>query len=520
MNEIEPESNAHAAERPIQAVRGTRDRLVQEHALMRQLEVRLTSRFEAAGYESMRIPVLELTDLHERKSGAGIVSKLFAVDDGTVDSVCLRPELTAGIVRAFTVAEPPPALPWRVSCAGPVFRRERSLGDGVYREFTQVGVELIGASGPRADAELIWLADSSLGRLDVRGARIRIGHVGLILEMMARSGLPEAARASLVEMLSEDAAEGRGVGAIERGINQLAAWLGTADGDATPPQVDDGDDEALDRLFRTLVPNIYGRRTGHEILGRLRRKWELGRTLTGALEDVRTQVHAIASLKGPIVDVLDRLAREFGALAPASIAGLRELARALADYDVDLDRVELDLGFGRGIGFYSQMIFELIVDSTQGPVVVCGGGRYDGLARVFGSDRDERGAGFAFGLERLGELIAAADRTGSYAVVASSTRLAPASTEHEANAIRLATILRDLDLKVVLDSPARDEAELARRIEANDAPLYVVVGADPRDCAERLTLHERDGGRVRDVSRAELCRVMRLRIEQPEEATR
>ena len=70
-------------------------------------------------------------------------------------------------------------------------------------------------------------------------------------------------------------------------------------------------------------------------------------------------------------------------------------------------RVELDLGFGRGIGFYTQMIFELVVATPGGPVEVCGGGRYDGLARVLCSDRDDRGVGFAFGLERLMEACGA-----------------------------------------------------------------------------------------------------------------
>ena len=51
------------------------------------------------------------------------------------------------------------------------------------------------------------------------------------------------------------------------------------------------------------------------------------------------------------------------------------------------------------------MIFELVVPTPGGPIEVCGGGRYDGLARVLGSDRDDRGAGFAFGLERLAEAL-------------------------------------------------------------------------------------------------------------------
>ena len=97
--------------------------------------------------------------------------------------------------------------------------------------------------------------------------------------------------------------------------------------------------------------------------------------------------------------------RDYKAIAPKSIASLLGLLDVLRERDVDLDRVELDLGFGRGIGFYSQMIFELIVPTSSGPVEVCGGGRYDGLARVLGSDRDPRGVGFAIGLERLAAVL-------------------------------------------------------------------------------------------------------------------
>jgi histidyl-tRNA synthetase len=53
------------------------------------------------------------------------------------------------------------------------------------------------------------------------------------------------------------------------------------------------------------------------------------------------------------------------------------------------------------------MIFELVVPTADGAIDVCGGGRYDGLARVLGSDRDDRGVGFAFGLERLADVCAA-----------------------------------------------------------------------------------------------------------------
>ena len=87
--------------------------------------------------------------------------------------------------------------------------------------------------------------------------------------------------------------------------------------------------------------------------------------LASILGRVREQVHALSGLHGPAADVLSRLEREVRALAPQSVAGLEELVRHLGERGVDPSRVELDLGFGRGIGFYTQMIFELAVQTPR-----------------------------------------------------------------------------------------------------------------------------------------------------------
>lgn len=391
-------------ERSIPQVRGTRDWLPAECVRLADLERRLLEPLAAAGYAPIRTPILEVTELHQRKSGAGIVSKLFELSDGMANRLCLRPELTASIVRAYTDAPEPPALPWRVCTSGPVFRFERSPGPGRYREFTQVGAELLGDPGPAADAEVIALADAAAQAVGVRDATIRIGHVGLILELLEGSGLPTAAWSALVESLSEAAAEGRNVRALESALEKLSGWLqGPAEREAEQvlPAVEQADEPGVDRLFRHLVPSVIGRRDGHEIIDRLRRKWELAHSLRGVLERVRQQIHTLAELRGPVEPVVERLRREFGAMAPESVEELGALARHLVERGVEPGRVELDLGFGHGIGFYSQMIFELSAATPSGPVAVCHGGRYDGLARVLGSDRDPRGVGFAFGLERL-----------------------------------------------------------------------------------------------------------------------
>lgn len=163
-----------------------------------------------------------------------------------------------------------PPLPARVSMSGPVFRFQPT-GPLRDREFTQVGVELLGVGGPAFDAEVIWLADWTLRALGIGNAAVRIGHVGLILELLSRSGLPPAATAALVESLSEAAADGQSVRAIESALHRLSGWLQTEQDPTTnwPPDAGPGDAPVADRLFRQLVPDVTGRRSAGEIIDRL-----------------------------------------------------------------------------------------------------------------------------------------------------------------------------------------------------------------------------------------------------------
>ncbi|HEY2159080.1 MAG TPA: ATP phosphoribosyltransferase regulatory subunit, partial [Isosphaeraceae bacterium] len=118
-------------------------------------------------------------------------------------------------------------------------------------------------------------------------------------------------------------------------------------------------------------------------------------------------IRALAGLRGAAPDVLGRM-RKFEGVVPELTRELAGLVEGLRGQGIDPGRVELDLGFGRGIGFYSQMVFVLMA----GNVEVCGGGRYDGLARALGSPRDVGGVGFAFGLERLRDILDARGPSG------------------------------------------------------------------------------------------------------------
>ncbi len=235
------------AERPVGLVPGTRDCLPGDCVRLSALETVLLDGFRLRRVRADSHPVLEYTELHQRKSGAGIVSKLFELDDGPMGT-CLRPELTASIVRAYTEAAACPPLPWRVCMAGPVFRRESEANSDrlKLREFTQVGVEMLGAGGPDADAEVIALADRSLAEAGLPDATIRIGHVGLIVEILEGTGLPSAACSALVEILSAAAADGGRVVALESALDRLEVWLNAGgDADAIIPAVSQADDRGV-----------------------------------------------------------------------------------------------------------------------------------------------------------------------------------------------------------------------------------------------------------------------------------
>ena len=149
-------------QRPIiHAVKGTRDILPDEVAAWHRIEAAAREVFARYGYREIRTPIFEQTELFARGIGAetDIVSKemyTFADRDGS--SLTLRPEATAGIVRAViehNLWNADPAL--RVFAMGPMFRRERPQ-KGRYRQFHQVNVEVFGVSHPAVDAEVIEMA--------------------------------------------------------------------------------------------------------------------------------------------------------------------------------------------------------------------------------------------------------------------------------------------------------------------------------------------------------------------------
>ena len=166
-----------------QAPRGTRDILPDEIDRWHFLEATAREIFGRYGFAELRTPHLESTELFARSVGASsdIVQKqMYTLQRGD-ESMTLRPENTAPVVRAFvqhalhrSVAA---GYPEKYYYIGPMFRHERPQ-KGRQRQFHQIGVEVLGAAEPLADAETIEMVDRFLGALGIESRELLIGSVG------------------------------------------------------------------------------------------------------------------------------------------------------------------------------------------------------------------------------------------------------------------------------------------------------------------------------------------------------
>ena len=154
---------------PLQPVRGTQDLLPAAHRRHRAIVECARSLAERFGYAEIATPIFEFTEVFARPIGEAtdIVQKeMYSFPDRGGDEITLRPEYTAGIVRAVISNGLTQSLPLKLFASGPMFRYERPQ-KGRFRQFHQIDVELIGVAQPLGDVEVIALGAGILDALGV-----------------------------------------------------------------------------------------------------------------------------------------------------------------------------------------------------------------------------------------------------------------------------------------------------------------------------------------------------------------
>ncbi|MEL6816779.1 MAG: histidine--tRNA ligase, partial [Cyanobacteria bacterium J06598_3] len=165
----------------IQAIRGTRDILPSESPLWVVIEGLARHALSQSAYREIRTPVFEKTELFARGIGEAtdaVGKEMYSFEDRGGRSIALRPEITAGLVRAFIqnklYAQGGVQRLWHI---GPAFRYERPQA-GRQRQFHQLDVEILGSRDPRADVEIIAIATQILNILGLKALTLDLNSVG------------------------------------------------------------------------------------------------------------------------------------------------------------------------------------------------------------------------------------------------------------------------------------------------------------------------------------------------------
>lgn len=213
---------------------GLRDLLPDHSAHLADLSARLHEEFSRFGYRRVFLPTLERLEVVERGlSAAALADVMKFVEPGSGEVVAIRPDITPQIARLYAARPDALPSPARLCYDGPVLRA-REARAGRPREVYQAGVEMLGAGGPAADAEMLVLLARALASVGLKGAVVEVGHARFAGAVIEAARLPEKAQVEAWSALGRKdeaalaalAARARGSAAARSALPELASLYG------------------------------------------------------------------------------------------------------------------------------------------------------------------------------------------------------------------------------------------------------------------------------------------------------
>jgi histidyl-tRNA synthetase len=383
----------------LSGVRGMNDILPVDEALWQHFEEAVGDTMRAYGYRRIRTPIVEPTRLFVRGIGevTDIVEKeMYSFTDVlNGEELTLRPENTAGVVRAVIEHNLLYDGPKRLWYTGPMFRHERPQ-KGRYRQFHQVGAEALGLAGPDADAEVILLCQRLWDHLGLSGVTLEINSLGAAAERLAH-------RAALIAHFETH----------------------------------------QDRL------DVDARRRLHSNPLRI-------------LDSKNPEMAEIVESAPKLIDFL-------GADSLGHFERLQSLLRA------QNMPFRINPRLVRGLDYYNLTVFEWVADLGNGPLTICGGGRYDPLIEMLGG-KPAPACGFALGVERVLELMRM--QGGELAQAQCDVYVVHHGDGTLEAALQAAERIRDAGLDVLLHCGGGSFKSQFRRADASGARFALILGTD------------------------------------------
>jgi histidyl-tRNA synthetase len=445
----------HPQDIMIHRPRGTRDFLPDESYRRRAVRTAMEAVIERWGYQEISTPTFENLELFTLKSGPGVLEEIYSFKDKGDRDMALRPELTAPVMRMYVNELQNSQKPLRLYYFGNCFRYERPQ-KGRFREFWQLGSELIGGRSADSEAEVIAMASAVLKEVGIRGD-LHLGYLGIIRMMMHK--LPLEVRPSIMRM-------------IDKKEHVLLA-------------------EALDRLDASHLGLI-------ELIGLK------GRAALDHAEQIVSDLQLIpdqelqnsADNAGPVspseASSGDRSSARSGRVVAAeqSLADFRETVDLLDAYGVD---AVIDFEIVRGLDYYTGSVFEIYAEGLGAQSQICGGGTYR-LAGLFGGS-EVSSTGFGMGFDRIMEIVDGEWRRPPPIFIAFTPQV-------RSDALKSAISLRR-SFPVVVDVMGRGLGAQLKAASAAGARWVVIIGQKEADLGV-LTLRDMLSGSQEQLSMKDL----------------
>ncbi|HKM77483.1 MAG TPA: histidine--tRNA ligase [Candidatus Bathyarchaeia archaeon] len=355
--------------------------------------------------------VEHLTTL-EAKSGPSIRNEIYWFKDKSGRSLGLRFDLTVGLARMIASRSDLPE-PIKYATIGGNWRYDEPQF-GRYRYFTQWDVEIFGSANPLADAEAICVGADILENVGLKDFKIRISNRKL----------------------------------TEAYLKELGLRTG----------------EKLDQTLRII--DKFRKVTRQE----LEKEFRAAEINPEAVDKILDFI----SISGTPRDVLERLTKlnlqeEH---AKSAISELQILSDCLEAFG-RIDNCIYDLSIVRGISYYDGIVFEAY-DSNEAVGAIFGGGRYDGLCKVYGK-RDLPATGVAGGIERL---MISLEQANLFPQMKSAAKIFIATVQNEVipGAIKIAKLLREKQIATEMDLKGRSLSKQLEYVDSSKIPYLIVVG--------------------------------------------
>jgi ATP phosphoribosyltransferase regulatory subunit len=356
----------------------------------------LLASYMRAGYTPIDPPVLQPAEPFLDLSGEDIRRRMFLTSDPLGRELCLRPDLTIPVSRAYL--ESSAAGKVAAYCyLGVVFRHR----EGAATEILQAGIESFGRPDKAAaDAEMLSLGLEATTLYGLAAPEIRIGDVGLFSAFVAALDLAPAWKRRLVKDFNRK-------WSLAHDLDQLALTPtnGAPEYRGVLAALAGSDPKAAHHLITDLLSiagiAAVGGRSVAEIAERFLEQAALGAG-TRLPRETRALIERFLAVRGDPDEAAGEL-RALAADANLSLSPALDLFETrtgfLAARGVDVGAIHFSTAFGRGFDYYTGFVFELHNARSKGPLIA--GGRYDGLLTRLGAHEQIPAVGFAASIEEL-----------------------------------------------------------------------------------------------------------------------